>query len=147
MSSLFRMIHVINRCGGSFRAERLKDTDLGANHHRYLFSVCRHPGISQEDLARRAYINKSNVTRHLSYLEEQGYVTRKQSDEDKRVLLVYPTEKAFEMLPTLRAISHDWEDAVMADFTAEEREQLKNMLERISKNASVLYSSEALKEE
>ena len=147
MSSLFRMIHVINRCGGSFRAERLKDTDLGPNHHRYLFSVCRHPGISQEDLARRAYINKSNVTRHLSYLEEHGYVERRQSAEDKRVLLVYPTEKATDIRPRLREISHDWEDAVMEDFTEEERDLLKSMLERISKNASALYSGESLKEE
>jgi len=147
MSSLFRMIHVINRCGGNFRAQQLKDTDLGANHHRYLFSVCRHPGISQEELARRAYINKSNVTRHLAYLESCGYVERKQSEEDKRVTLVYPTEKAREMLPMLREISHNWEDSVMEDFTEEERELLKSMLQRISEKASALYSGEELKEE
>jgi DNA-binding MarR family transcriptional regulator len=147
MSSLFRMIHVIYRCGRGFSAARLKNTDLGPNHHRYLFSVCRHPSISEEELARGAYIKNSNVTRHLSYLEEHGYVERKQSAEDKRVLLVYPTEKATDILPRLRKISHDWEDAVMEDFTIEEREQLKSMLERISKNASALYSGESLKEE
>ena len=80
-------------------------------------------------------------------MEEHGYVERRQSAEDKRVLLVYPTEKATDILPRLRKISHDWEDAVMEDFTAEERDLLKSMLERISKNASALYSGESLKEE
>ena len=147
MSSLFRLIHVINRCGGSYRAERLEGTDLGPNHHRYLFSVCRHPGISQEELARRAYINKSNVTRHLSYLESCGYVERRQSEEDKRVTLVYPTEKAEEMLPRLREISRDWEAAVMEDFTEEEVELFKSMLKRVSEKASAMCDSESLKEE
>ena len=147
MSSLFRMIHVINRCGGSYRAERLKETDLGPNHHRYIFSVCRHPGISQEELARRVYINKSNVTRHLTYLESCGYVERKQSSEDKRVLLVYPTEKAIEVLPLLKGISQDWEKTVTEGFTEEELILFKSMLARVSERASEIFDNEALKEE
>ena len=147
MSALFRLFHVVNRCAGSYRAERLEGTDLGPNHHRYLFSVCRHPGISQEELARRAYINKSNVTRHLTYLESCGYVERRQSEEDKRVTLVYPTEKAEAMLPQLREISRDWEAAVMEDFSEEEIAVFKSMLERISEKASAMCSREALKEE
>lgn len=147
MPSLFRLIHVVGRCASGYRADRLKDTDLGPNHHRYLFSVCRHPGISQEELAHRAYINKSNVTRHLAYLESCGYVERRQSEEDKRVTLVYPTQKAEEMLPLLRAISHDWETAVMDDFTEEEIELFKSMLKRISEKASAMVAGSALKEE
>ena len=147
MSSLFRLIHVINRCGVSYRAARLAGTDLGPNHHRYLFSICRHPGLSQEELSRRVYINKSNVTRHLSYLESCGYVERKQSPEDKRVILVYPTDCAREMLPQLREISHDWEETVFADFSEEERALFKSMLQRVSEKAIETYSGESLKEE
>lgn len=147
MPSMFRLIHVINRCGGIYRAGRLKDTELGPNHHRYLFSVCRHPGISQEELARRVYVDKSNVTRHLSYLESCGYVERRQSETDKRVTLVYPTEKAEAILPRLREISHDWEDAVMEDFSESEVALLKSMLSRISEKAASMIDNESLKEE
>ena len=106
MSSITRHINIISRCAGLYRTERLKDSDLGQNHHRYIFCICRHPGISQEELSRRVYINKSNVTRHLSYLEKNGYVERRQSEEDKRVTLVFPTEKANAALPALREIVH-----------------------------------------
>lgn len=147
MASLFRLFHVINRCGVSYRAERLKGTDLGPNHHRYLFSICRHPGISQEEIARRAYTNKSNVTRHLAYLESCGYVERRQSAEDKRVLLVYPTERAIGIMPFLREISHDWEETLYADFTPEERELFQSMLKRLSEKAIETYSGESMEEE
>lgn len=119
-----------------YRAEKLRGTDLGAAHHPYLFTVCRQPGISQEALARCIYVNKSNVTRNLAALEKNGYITRRPSDTDKRVMLVFPTQKAQDALPTLRAIMHDWNDLVAADLTPEEQEQLRSMLARIARRAT-----------
>lgn len=147
MPSVSRYAYVINRCTNLYRAEALKDTDLEQNHHRYLFSICRHPGISQEELARRVYVNKSNVTRNLTYLESCGYVERRQSEDDKRVTLVYPTEKAVETLPMLRAISLGWDDLVTEDLTEEELESFKSMLARVAEKASALIDREGLKEE
>ena len=145
--SLSRSIHAISRCARIYRAEHLADSDLGQNHHRYLFSVCRHPGISQEELARRAYISKSNVTRHISHLETCGYVERRQSEEDKRVMLVYPTEKAHEALPMLHAMISEWEAAVTAELSEEEREQLSSLLDRIAEKAATLIDDRSLKGE
>lgn len=93
MPSLMRYINVISRCGAVWRGDKLKDTDIGAAHTSYILTVCRHPGISQDKIAKRTYINKSNVTRNLAYLESCGYVERRQSETDKRVVEVYPTEK------------------------------------------------------
>ena len=64
-----RYINVISRCGAVWRGDKLKGTDIGASHTSYIMTVCRHPGISQDKLAKRIYINKSNVTRNLAYLE------------------------------------------------------------------------------
>ena len=51
-------------------------------------------GISQEKLAKMIYINKSNVTRNLAVLEKNGYIERRPAENDKRVMLVFPTQKA-----------------------------------------------------
>ena len=147
MPTISHQFNIINRCSGFYRAERLKETDLGPNHHSYIFSVCRHPGISQEELTHRVHIHKSNVTRHLAYLVSCGYVKRVQSEEDKRVMLVYPTEKAEAVLPLLREIVHDWDDAVTEGFTEEEIEQLKSMLARIRVKAAELAHNEEQKED
>lgn len=144
MAIFSQYIHMINRCTGIYCAEHLRESGLGQNHPWCLISVCRHPGISQEKLARRLYINKSNVTRRLSYLESAGFVERRQSEEDKRVMLVYPTEKAYEILPSLRVLFCEWEDAITSELSPEEVEAFKEMLKRVAKNASTLIDSQAL---
>ena len=136
MPSISRYINIISRCGNMYRNERLKDTDLGTAHHTYLFTICRNPGISQEKLARMIYINKSNVTRNLAVLEKNGYIERRPSEQDKRVMLVYPTQKAEETLPKLREIMRDWNDIVAADLTEDELEQLRDILSRIAERAT-----------
>jgi len=136
MPSISRYINVISRCGNMYRTDRLKGTDLGTAHHTYLFTICRNPGISQEQLSRMIYINKSNVTRNLAVLEKNGYIERRPSEIDKRVMLVFPTQKAQDALPRLREIIHDWNELVAADFTEEELEQLRSMLARIAERAT-----------
>lgn len=136
MPSISRYINIISRCGNMYRNERLKETDLGTAHHTYLFTICRNPGISQDKLAKMIYINKSNVTRNLAVLEKNGYIERRPSENDKRVMLVYPTQKAEDTLPLLREIVHDWNDLVAANFTEDELEQLRAMLARIAERAT-----------
>ncbi len=135
MPSLMKHINVIGRCGGMFRSERLKDTDLSSCHTSYILSICHAPGISQDQLARRICINRSNVTRQLTYLEEHGYVERRQSESDRRVLLVYPTQRALDILPTVKAVVREWNEFITEGFSADELEQLEDMLERIAQKA------------
>lgn len=136
MPSLMRYINVISRCGAVWRGDKLKDTDIGAAHTRYILTVCRHPGISQDKIAKRTYINKSNVTRNLAYLESCGYVERRQSATDKRVVEVYPTEKAFEILPAVQSAVREWNRYLTEDLSDEEMEMFMSMLSRLAGRAA-----------
>lgn len=131
-----RYINVISRCGAVWRGDKLKGTDIGASHTSYIMTVCRHPGISQDKLAKRIYINKSNVTRNLAYLESCGYVERRQKDTDKRVTEVYPTEKAMEILPTVQNMLREWNNYLTEDFSEEEMEMFMSMLSRLAGKAA-----------
>ncbi len=135
MPTLMRQINVISRCSGMFRSERLKGTELNGCHTPYILAVCRHPGISQDQLARHICINRSNVTRQLAYLEEHGFVERRQSETDRRVLLVFPTEKAEAILPAVLDIVHEWSDYITAGFSDDELDQLCGMMDRIAERA------------
>ena len=55
-----------------YHADRFEGTDLKPSHARCVSSVCRHPGISQDGLARHLCIDKSQVARQCAYLEEKG---------------------------------------------------------------------------
>lgn len=101
----------------------------------YLLRLCRCPGLTQEELAKALYFNKSTVTRQIAALEKQGLVRREPSREDRRCQLVYPTEQALEIIPLVRELVRGWNDYLLADMTADERDQLQALMERVSQRA------------
>lgn len=128
MPTLNRQLNVIVRCAALYREKALAGTGVGPYENAYLIHICRNPGTSQETLAKKLYVNKSSVTRHLSHLESEGFLRREPDENDRRSLLVYPTEKALALLPRLREISKEWESLLTAGMTAEESETFLNVL-------------------
>ena len=136
MSQIIRDMTEITRCGAQYRADRLEPMDLKGCHASYLTEICAHPGISQDKLANRICINKSNVARQAAILEEKGFVTRIPSATDKRIMELHPTQKTLEMLPTITGILKQWETCITGDLTAEELELLTRLLEKMKTRAS-----------
>ena len=141
MSLTTRRINILSRCQNLFRSARLKDTGLTAPYYNYVLPICRTPGLSQEQLARRVYFDKYNVTRHLARLEQDGYVQRLPSQEDKRVMLVYPTEKMLALLPEVRRSITDWDEYLFDALTPEELAQFDAILEKITQRAQEYVES------
>lgn len=135
MSKLNHNILAIGRCSTQFRSEKMAAYGLKACHTSYLRNICGNPGISQDKLAQIIYFNKSNVARQCAILEEQGYITRQPSSTDKRVLELYPTEKALELLPAINAILQEWDDMLTTDLTPEEMETVTLVLEKMKAKA------------
>jgi len=128
-------VNRIFRCGKIWRNYSLGRLGLEGSDQPFLLALARNPGISQDELARDIYIEKSAVSRKLAVLEKNGYVTRTPAPEDKRVLLVYPTRKALDILPDLRATMTDWNRTVAAGLTPEEQETLERLLDKVMHNA------------
>lgn len=135
MRSLNHLIGVLGRFGTFWRTERLAGTGVGPNDHPYLYYICHHPGVSQDALWRALYVNKSSVTRHVTHLESEGFITRTPLESDRRVMQVYPTEKGMATLPLLRQVAGEWNAILTEDFSEEERETLAVLLERAMQNA------------
>ncbi len=137
MPALMFLINTVSRCAALYHGERFEPMGLKPPHARCISVVCRNPGISQEQLTQKLCIDKSQVTRQLAFLEEQGYVTRFPG-EDKRVLLVYPTKKAEEAVSGIREVYRDWNEWLTSEFTPEEQEQFSSLMER-ARNRAMLY--------
>ncbi len=135
MPSISRYIMMISRCSNQFRSERLRDTGLCGQHCAYILRVCREPGTTQDAIAREICVNKSNVTRQLAALEQNGFVERRPCEADSRAMEVYPTEKALAVLPEVRAVLREWNECITADFTEEEKTQFLDLLARAADRA------------
>ena len=136
MSQIIRDMTEITRCGAQYRTDRLAPMGLKACHASYLTEICACPGISQDKLARRIYINKSNVARQAAVLEEEGFITRTPSAADKRVMELYPTEKALALLPQIHEILNCWENCIGFDLTEDEKEVISGLLAKMKVRAA-----------
>ena len=131
MHSLMKCINRTARCGGMYRRTLLEEDGLNGFQHIYITSICDNPGISQEQLSKKIFINKSNITRQLCSLEQNGFITRVPKAEDKRVLQIFPTDKAKEIYPKVRKVMKDWNEYLLEEFTSEEQELLLEMLGKV----------------
>ena len=136
MSQIIRDITEIARCGAQYRTDALTSIGLKGCHASYLTEVCAHPGISQDQLAARICINKSNVARQAAILEEDGFITRTPSATDKRIMQLFPTQKTLDLLPQISRILIGLECCLTADLTEEEKTLLEDLLSRMLKKAS-----------
>ena len=137
MSQIIRDMTEISRCGVQYRSDKLTPMGLKSCHSSYLVEICENPGISQDKLARRILINKSNVARQVANLEEDGFIRRVPSEADKRVMELYPTEKTLALLPQLKEILNQWEDCITHDLTEEEIEQITILLNKMKYRAAL----------
>ncbi len=135
MASFMKQISIISRCAIQYRGERLAGLGLNGCHIEYILNICRSPGISQDRLAQVIHVNGSSVTRQLALLEENGFVERRRSLTDRRMVEVYPTQKASDSLPAVREALQDWSEYLTAGFTAEEKACLTRLLERVCEKA------------
>ena len=136
MLAFMKNITQIARCAEQYRADQLASLGLSGCQYSYILNVCREPGISQEKLAKQICINKSNVARQLAQLEESGFVYRKKGEKDKRVVAVYPTQKAQEAYPQVRKVLRQWSQYITQEIEEEKKEELFLMLEKMKVKAA-----------
>ncbi len=143
MSSFMRQISVTYRCAMRYRERELEDTGLTGFQTPYLLALYRRSGLTQEELARELDVNKSTVTRQLVCLEEKGYIYRMSDEEDRRVLRVYPTEKALALQDRLRHVLADWSSFLTEGFSEEERAFLMDKMMQVARRAESYVNGEA----
>lgn len=135
MDSFVKMINRIARLSALYREKEFKKLGLGEMHHTYILSICDEPGISQETLACKIFINKSNVARQLAQLEQKGFITRQNDEKDARRLRIFPTDKALAIEAEIRSILADWNQKLLAEIPTEQQPNLLSELQTIVEKA------------
>lgn len=137
MSTIMRKVNILSRSEGVYRTDKLDIPELKSWHHTYILAICNNPGLSQDELATHISVNKSNIARNLSYLEENGYVLRKSGEKDRRITNVFPTEKMLDIYPRVKEITLEWNNFLAEDLNPTEFEQFQSILERLTDKAAV----------
>ncbi|MDA9552958.1 MarR family transcriptional regulator [Emcibacteraceae bacterium] len=78
--------------------EVLQKYGFGRAHHRVLFFVSQNPGMTVAELLKILNITKQSLSRVLSALIDQTYITQEIGEEDRRQRLLFLTQKGKEIL-------------------------------------------------
>ena len=86
-------------------------------------------------LAELLGVSKPMITAHITSLQEKGYVVKVQSEEDKRVYYIRPTDKALELVARAR---EDMDSHLAALAEALGQEEFENFIRLAKKAGQVL---------
>jgi len=91
----------------------LDELDLTYTQYIAMMVLWEHPTISAKDMGEQLFLDSGTLTPVLKSLEAKGYVVRRRSDEDERVLMcsLTPTglalrDKATSVPPRIAACIH-----------------------------------------
>lgn len=141
MPSFMRDLNLTARCSGAYRNSRLESAGLSGPQYAYILRVCREPGITQEALSRALCIHKSNIARQVAQLEQNGFLTRQPSEDDRRALRLYPTERANAVLPLVRETVRTWNAYLTEGMTDRELDALLQLMERVRSRAVAYFEN------
>lgn len=105
---------------------------------RLLVSVARHPGINQGTLADYLDVEPITTCRMIDRLEQARLVERRRDPQDRRAWRLFLTPLAEPLIQTLHEQGHIIAEAALASFSADERELLSALLERMRVNLTHL---------
>ena len=108
--------------------------DLGQTEHRVVGFICHHPGCISADLSEEFDFVRSTVSQMVNSLIAKGYVLSVISKEDKRKVLLYPSELALEQEDKARNLFDWFDNVVERGLTEEEKMVFLTIASKIEKN-------------
>ncbi|MFT4180390.1 MAG: MarR family transcriptional regulator [Rhizobium sp.] len=100
-------------------------------HLDILINLFRFEGISQQELARKLLVGRSNMSMLLPQMEKRGLLERRGDKNDKRILRLYLTDEGRRVTEEAMVIQNDLITRMLSDAPVEECELMTKHMERI----------------
>jgi len=85
-------------------------------------------GLKGIELGERLRIDGATITGMLDRLEQNGIIERRPDSRDRRINLIFVTDKGKELEVPVKEVLKEVEDAVLSGFTEEETAIFKKMM-------------------
>jgi MarR family transcriptional regulator, organic hydroperoxide resistance regulator len=103
---------------------KLPHYDILANAHRF-------PGLTQQELATKLLVGRSNLSMLLPELERRGLIERGQDKTDKRVRRLHLTQAGTDLVLNALRVQVTVIENMMQALSAEECDQLGDFMRRV----------------
>ena len=120
----------------------IADLDIKTPHLDILINLYRFEGISQQELARKLLVGRSNMSMLLPQLEKRGLIERKPDVKDKRVLRLFLTEEGRSLTAEAMTIQTGMIDRIMSQAPAERCLEVAEAMEDIIRILQTMETDE-----
>lgn len=122
-----RACHVM----GQTLSRELQPLDIKPPHLDILINLYRTPGISQQDLADKLLVGRSNLSMLLPQMEKRGLLVRRSDPRDRRVLRLELTPEGIELTEQAITIQSALIERTMKTATLEECNLVGSVMTRM----------------
>ncbi|MDW6024080.1 MarR family transcriptional regulator [Mesorhizobium sp. BAC0120] len=131
------LIHDAQRLMRKRFEARAADYGLSSAQWRLLARLVKDEGAPQARLAEFLEIEPISVSRLLDRMEAGGWITRRQDANDRRIRMIFPTDKSRAAFAAVKGIAGEVYEEALTGLSGEERRALVHGLVRIVENLSV----------
>jgi DNA-binding MarR family transcriptional regulator len=134
----YRLTILANQVAAPLAAQYVKRFDLSVPEWRCMAVIGRFPGLSVLDLVEKTAMDKVAVSRAVSRLESMSRVDRQIADDDRRRNILHLSPEGWHVFRQVIPFAKRIEQALLSDFSDEEREVLFGFIDRLSHRIQVL---------
>ncbi|NMA58597.1 MarR family transcriptional regulator [Clostridium cochlearium] len=130
------IINHLKVCGLTFKRleEELNKIGLYRGQPALLFILCKNEGLTQKELCNKLCTAPATITKMVKRLEAAGFVEKKDDGKDLRISRIYLTNKAYEMIDTIKIAYKDFEESCFEGLSKKEKDIFSNILGKIYNN-------------
>jgi len=128
------LIHDVSRLRRNTFDQFMKPLGVTRSQWWVIAHLSRKDGMMQTELAGLLDVGKVTLGGLVDRLEAGGWIDRRPAPGDRRVKNVFLTEKSLGLLKEMRTVEKALNQSVLKGFTAEERNQLADLLTRVKAN-------------
>ena len=124
-------------------AERLREIGLSVPQCDVLTTLTEAEGISQQELAKRLYVTKGNISGLLDRLESAGLVERRSIAADRRQYAIYLTAPGRQAAEKAIAVQHALIAATLGKLSSRKSRELRGPADRHARSRARLPRAQA----
>lgn len=126
-------------------ATRLLEHGLYAGQDAVLLKLAEEDGLPPGILAQRLGVRPPTVTKTISRLQAQGFVTKQASESDQRQTHVFLTDQGHDVIRVIEKLVRKTEKDCLRGFEKKERKVLLKLLARMENNLNAVAAGRPLR--
>lgn len=122
----------VNRQANLYLSRQLQDSPLGMGQYPLFMLIGDHPGILQDEAAKRLMLDKANITRATQKLLEVSLIGRVGDAKDGRKKRLAHSAEGKKLFTRAKKILLAWEEKLSSALSEREKREVVQSLRKIS---------------